>query len=209
MSCKKIISVILCLAMLFCFGACQKQSHKETSPSWMPYGLQFGMTYDEFKQQLSSCGVDAPSLKPADANASYVLERAIFPVSQDSSVWDFLGSATMKKLADEELELSISDDLWEADFAYTVSMPAFYFSFNQNKQLYEFCCIWGCMTDDLPSAVMPEIINNYNTKLGLDGKVSTYFGEWNTNAHRVSIEYSANDEMMILVHHCIEYNLDS
>lgn len=207
MSCKKIISVVLCLAMLLCFSACQKQESKESSPCWMPYDLQFGMTYDAFAEQLSSCGIEAPELEAADTNASYVLESAIFPALQDSSTWGFLNSTTMKKLAEEEIE--ISEELWEADFAYAVSMPAFYFSFNQNKQLYEFCCIWGCMTDDLPSAVIPEIINNYNTKLGVDGKTSAYFGEWNTNAHKVSIEYSASDEMMLLVHHCIEYDLDS
>lgn len=206
MNCKKIISVVLCLATLLCFCSCQKQESKESSPCWIPYDLQFGMTYDEFAKQLSACGIDAPALKAADANASYVLEYAIFPVLQDSSIWDFLNSATMKKLAEEELE--ISEELWKADIAYTVSKPAFYFSFNQNKQLYEFYCIWGCMTDDLPSSVIPEIINTYNTKLGVDGKTSTYFGEWSTNAHKVSIEYSASDEMMLLAHHCIEYNLD-
>lgn len=62
MNYKKLISFIVCMVILFSFSACQTQpseqqpseqpQSKEDTQCWMPYGLKFGMTYDEFSQQL-------------------------------------------------------------------------------------------------------------------------------------------------------------
>ena len=209
MNYKKLLSVILCFVMLFSFSACQEQTSVKDDQSWMPFGLQFGMTYDEFSKQLSSHGIDAPALVSADANAGYVTDGVVSLDLADSTVWEFLDSKMLKKLAEEDIEISDDVDLGLVDLNYEYSSPAVYFSFNQNQQLYEFYCIWTCMAEVFPLHVIPEIITNYNTKLNMTGITSEYSGEWKTDEHGVSITYSEENSQMILSHHCFKFDLDS
>ena len=206
---KKHTSMILCVVVLFSLSACRKQENVKDSRQWMPFGLEFGMTYDEFSQQLSEAGVAVPALSPADANVGFVTDAVKVDVN-DGSVWDFLGSPTMKKLASEE-EIDTSDVvLWFAKAEYTESEPRMYFSFNQDQKLYEFYCFWETgLLGNLPSCVIPEIITNYNSKLGVAQSTTDSSGAWNNNEHSVSIAYHSEDYRMALVHHCITYNLDS
>ena len=208
MNSRKLISIILCIVVLFSFSACQKLENVKDSRQWMPFGLEFGMTYDEFSRQLSKAGVAVPALKPADANVGFVTDAVKVDLN-DGTVWDFLGSPTMKKLAAEEIDAS-DYLLWMADAEYTNSNPTMYFSFNQNQKLYEFYCFWETgLLGNLPSCVIPEIITNYNSKLGVAQSTFDSFGAWNTNEHSVSIAYHSADYRMALVHHCLTYNLDS
>lgn len=219
MNYKKLISFIVCMVILFSFSACQTQpseqqpseqpQSKEDTQCWMPYGLKFGMTYDEFSQQLTKMGIPVPALSPADSNAGFVAE-SIHPDLNDSSVWEFLESPALKKLADEEPDETADDfDFRFANLDYTYSDPAFYFSFNQDQKLYEFGCFWSCFTENLPSYIAPEIIANYTAKLGAAESTSDFSGTWNTKEHKVSLDYSSEDSLMILYHHCTTYNLDS
>lgn len=208
MNYRQIISIIVCIVMLFCFSACQAQTSDEDTQCWMPFGLQFGMTYDEFSKQLSSHGINVPALKPADSNAGFLTDGIDLDVN-DSTVWEFLDSPTMKKLAEEEIELMDESGLWMADSDYGSSRPTVYFSFNQDQELYEFYCFWSCYLGSFPSSVIPEIITNYNTKLGAAQSTSDSSGMWNTEEHRVSLDFISLDSRMTLVHHCYTYDLDS
>lgn len=209
MNYRQIISIIVCIVMLFSFCACQAKTSKDDTPCWMPFGLKFGMTYGQFSKQLEEYGIDTLELKPASSNAGFLTDGGISLDITDSTVWAFLDSPTMKKLAEEEIDILDESGLGSADTAYTFSGPKMYFSFNQDQELYEFYCFWTSFSDSFPSSVLPEIIDNYNNKLGVTGKTSEYSGQWDSDEHKISITYSEEDSRMILVHHCITYNLDS
>lgn len=207
MTTKQIISALICIVMLFSLCACQ--TSKEDTPCLLPFGLEFGMTYDQFAKQLKERGIDAPAITPASSNAGFFTDDGISPDINDSTVWDFLNSPTMKKLAEEEIDILDESGLGYADSIYTYSSPEIFFSFNQDRELYEFYCVWTSISTAFPSSVIPEIIDNYNNKLGIVGQTAEYAGHWNSNDHRVSITYNDEDFLMVLVHHCVTYNLDS
>ena len=207
MKSRQTLVIVVCIIMLFYLSACRTQTSDENALCWMPYNLRFGMTYDEFSEQLAIHGVDVPVLKPAQSNAGFVTDGIEVDVN-DSSVWDFLDSPTMKKLADEEIDLLDESGLGMADIDYNNSKPKLYFSFNQNKELYEFYCFWTS-TGIFTSSVMPEIIANYNSKLGTAIGTLEFSGKWDTDEHGVSVAYISQDCRMTLVHHCKTYNLDS
>ncbi len=101
---KKIVAVLLVvLSITILFSGC---SEKEV---WLPYELEFGMTYNEAKEVFG----DIPELKEATANDGYLTENY--------------------SLEDEEINKYF-------EFLKASSFPSYAFSFNENKELYEFYC---------------------------------------------------------------------
>ena len=95
--CLLVITVII----ITCFAGCGKKEN------WMPYELQFGMTYEEAKELFK----DMPELEKASSNDGYLTKNYSLGEEEINGYFDFLKPA---------------------------SFPTYAFSFNENKELYEF-----------------------------------------------------------------------
>ena len=83
---KKLVALLLVTVfMLTCLAGCGKKE------SWMPYELEFGMTYDEAKEAFA----DMPALEAAEANDGYITEKAYTLEGEDiNAYFDFLKASS-------------------------------------------------------------------------------------------------------------------
>ena len=94
---KRVCSVLLVLCLMLSFTACGETAEPEESGIALPFGLKFGMTYDEFAAKLSENGLTAAPLKPASNNDGY------FPDGVESDDLWVYGLADLAAIANENL----------------------------------------------------------------------------------------------------------
>lgn len=213
---KKTICLLLALVLCVSLCACGDSKTKEED-LWLPYGLEFGMSYDAFAKQLKKEGMTAPSIAPADANEGYFSDGLAMTLT-DGEAWAFLGSPSLKTMAEEKVEYdteSNNGELFFADGIYDHCDPTLYFSFNQDKELYEcYVMLEELNSDNIASLVIPEIIEHYNNRFFTNGKKSELYGAWESDEMAAYVEFTetedvfeANTTMVVL--HCFTYDLDS
>lgn len=142
---KKLLALVLALASitaLMC--ACNKKEENSTETTeaeekivWMPFDLEFGMSYDEAKE----VNADMPDLKDADANDGYFCGTQ----KGDSTVCDLVGLTETPILA-----------------------PQLSYSFNENKELYEYYFIVTYYDEGDAENAFNDCIDYYTELLGAD-----------------------------------------
>ena len=171
---KKILCTLLTLILLFSYSGCSREKQSAGSKhadnvtqavDWMPFGLEFGMTYNEFASKLKSAGIAVSALKRADANAGYVVD-GIFLDTKDPSHWEFLHSKMISTLAESDDHDDISFTFYDGKFDYL--SPKVYFSFNQQEELYEFYFAWSFFVadDEFAQLFVSDVITAYDAKFG-------------------------------------------
>ncbi len=191
---KKIISVllvVLSIAVLFC-GCGEKEENKiedkekvneavKEENEFLPYGFEFGMTYDEAKKSHK----DIPELEDATANNGYYCGI------------EFDDEAYIKMF-----ELSEGDPYLE-----DIAVSSFSYSFNENKKLYEFYTI-ATMTDaDKALQHLVQLAEYFNEKTGVEGDdrddLSDGEAVWETDDNIISIsgqETESGAQIITIVH---------
>lgn len=206
-------AMCLLLALVLCLSLCACRKEKTV---WLPYGLEFGMSYDAFVKLLKEQGMTAPAIAPADANDGYFSDGLKMTLT-DGDAWEFLGSPSLKTMAQEEVEYDTDSEnfaLFMADGKYDLCNPMLYFSFNQDKELYEcYVSFEEFSSNDIASLVIPEIIEYYNDRFFTNGKKSELYGVWNSDEMAASVEFIEGEDvfeanMTMVTLHCIDYDLD-
>ena len=120
MKLKKLLGFLLAMTMIVALlSACgSKESKSPKADSMLPYGLKFGMSYE--KAQSTCKGF--PSISNASVNEGYFSDRF------DPNVEDYY------------IMFGIDEDTLYNDGVLVLD-PAYYFSFNTDKELYEFYAV--------------------------------------------------------------------
>lgn len=169
----------------------------------LPFGLKFGDSFDVFTNKLKAAGLtdsDLPDLEKAQSNDGYLAKPAFIFISIDAD--DYLGYTVFG-----------SDTLASA---LPIS-SMFGFSFNQNKELYEWDWFCGDLDYDIESNIeyaLNCMIDTYNDLFGFDGTYNDEnrddnnecFGYWETDTLRATLGIS--NRMLAISFHNIEHDLN-
>lgn len=206
---KKWLSLLLALCVCLTLGACSKDNDADddtatattTAPTEeeaafaLPHGLAFGMTYDEAKAAYALL----PEIAPADANDGYF---------GTGYALDFASIDTAFGLTEETCDLLHS--------------PYTGFSFNENKELYEYYLILSpqsyYVTNVSEESAAEQALDEIYTALDekLDGEVTeseTDTGitvKWDSDSlvTELYLTWDEDDNFQImLVMHCKTYEL--
>ena len=163
----------------------------------LPFGLKFGDSYEEFADKLKKAGLsdaEIPQLEEAQNNNGYVALPQFY----------FLGVK-----ADDYLGYTVVG----SDISKSPATMRFAFSFNQNKELYEWYWFGGDL--ELNEEAQVEYALNcqleaYNDVFGFDGSYSEENDEivcrWETNT--ITAELSLSNNTLSLIFHSIEHDLN-
>ena len=171
MVCLLVITVII----ITCFAGCGKKEN------WMPYELQFGMTYEAAKELFK----DMPELKKASSNDGY-LTKNYFLEGEINEYFDFLEPAFF---------------------------PSYAFSFNENKELYEFYCgnSYYFIQDDAEGStedLYNSFVDFYNEKTGITAKEKENFDGleaiWETEEVNIAVCVIKEEDRYII--YCVVHN---
>jgi len=116
---KRIIALMLALVLCLTLAACGGGETATKDDELLPFGLRFGMTYDEAQNKHENLS----ALNEATSNDGYLSEVMEFEYEE---LAEYFSTAFN---ADQEL-YGKSEDLIFNDYLYA-------FSFNENKELYE------------------------------------------------------------------------
>lgn len=191
---KKWLALILAVAMvLCCLTACGgKEETEPTEPpeekiEWMPYGLTFGMTYDEAKAANSAM----PEIS-AQENGSYFSKR------QDVESEFIKGYYGVPENENENL-------FW------LMRAPTFYYSYNQDKELYEFYAMITVFDEDDAEAVYSHLKSYYTDKVKAEATVKDYsdatVAKWEKDG--VSVELVKEADLISVIMHDYNHDLDA
>lgn len=174
---KRIVCLlVITLIIITCFAGCGKKEN------WMPYELEFGMTYETAKEFFN----DIPELQEASANDGYLTKNYSLEKEEVNGYFDFLKPA---------------------------SFPSYAFSFNENKELYEFYCgnSFNFMQDDAEGSA-EELYNSfvdfYNEKTGITAKEKEnddgLEAVWETEKVNISVCVTKTEEYYFI--YCVVHN---
>lgn len=193
---------VLLLAVLFlmcCFTGCgsgeepvgeQQEQQKETGVQWMPYGLTFGMTYDEAKAKNS----EMPEIAPAKANDGYFSEAQ----------WVAPEFATDYFCVAEE-----DADTW------SLVTTQFHYSFNQSKELYEFYVMVLPETEGRAETVYNDLGRYYSELIGTPSETAeredALKAVWKKDGISIELMLDATDSspLVYAILHDENHDLDS
>ena len=205
---KKVLAIFASCCILFALAACNGASENETLPAadsettiaeesevWLPFGLQFGQSYDAFAETIEAQGLEAPALRPANSNSGYLTEHI--------------------HLLSSEAETYLGYEVFPAADAHDIidDTCGFGFSFNQNEELYEWYWTNDALFRDADDVVQ-SMISTYNEKFGFDGTVNDGTGicaEWMTEslAAQIVLDQDENGNALVtLIFHSFEYDLN-
>ena len=176
---KRIIAVLLSvLCVLSLLAGCSSKGEVKEENKFLPYGLEFGMTYDEAKKAHK----DIPELEDATANTGY-----------------FCGVEFDDETYVNMFELSEGDPYLEG-----IAVSSFSYSFNEDKKLYEFYTI-ATMTDvDKALEHLQQLAEYFNEKTGIEGDdLSDGEATWETDDNTISIsgrETESGAQIITVVH---------
>lgn len=208
---KRVFSVLLTLCLMVTFTACGGEETPAPAPEEpagiaLPFGLSFGMTETDFAAKLTAAGLTAPAVEPASNNTGYFSDGVELPL-EDPTVWEFLGSDTLKTVASKDLPAT--DPLYKHKaIGFAISSPTLYASFNQDKELYEIYVGWNFINDEFAQMVFSDVAETYNAFFGTDGKVDAVTGNWENEKYGVSFQ-NTDDITYLLVIHDKAHNLDA
>lgn len=197
---KKLLSILLCLSMLFMFSACGKEKtekKEEAKPEiqYLPYSLEFGMTYDQAKEALK----DFPAINPASSNDGYASDRF---APEFSAYEDFFAVDS-----DKLYESAINGDGLVYD-------PGYFFSFNESKKLYEFCVMTNIYkSESSVEYLLNHYIDFFTEKTGKEptenenGDSITATFETDNLIIEIHAEANGSDYLIYVLMHNTEYEL--
>lgn len=206
---KRILAFLVSCSMMFALGACSGPKEDGTQPgnsqptlaenaeNWLPFGLQFGQSYDEFAEAVTSSSLEVPALEPAESNNGYVTEGLYLSNVAAESFLDY--GVYCAATGDKTME-----DQWDS----------FYFSFNQDQELYEWYWMTTTSARDTDD-VIEAMIATYNEKFGFDGTVndsSDVCAIWESERLAANIQTNTSQngtDIVTLVIHSFEYDLNS
>lgn len=201
---RKLISILLMsvLIMGICCGCGSDDnaaSGKKEEIEWMPNGLKFGMTYDEAK----SIHPEIPELDEAKANDGYFCR---FEYPDNETAMKYFGFDTYCKYFD-------SDALHRTEYHLGVG-PNYAYSFNQDKELYEFYVMYNTVYETTAEHMVNGFLTYYKALTDTDDndieKIENESGlEYQLEKDEVRIAIQFYEDMVIVVLHNTEYNLDS
>lgn len=194
MKLNRFITFILSFVLILTFTACGQKDQKTEETVLLPFGLQFGQSYDEFSETIKANYFET-TLSPAEANNGYVTDHIYLTSIAAESFLDY-----------EVFHTSSNNTLEDAD------MDSFYFSFNQDKELYEWYWLNEAVTRDAEE-IVNSMIETYNKYFGFDGKTDdpSLPAVWETEklaANILKTESNGKDIIGFIVH-SFEYDLDS
>lgn len=162
----------------------------------LPFGLKFGDSFDIFINKLKAAGLtdnELPQLENAQNNDGYVAKPALTFISSHAD--GYLGYTV---IGSDPLSIPFSS--------------MFAFSFNQNKELYEWYWFCGDLDSDMESSVeyvLNCMLNTYNGVFGFEGSYSETNDEidciWETDTIAAELSLRGN---LALVFHSIEHDLN-
>ena len=193
---KKVLAALLGVLMVFTVTACGSDA------GWLPYGLEFGQSYEDFCAVLVENGIREPALKPASSNNGYLTD--IIYENGNVLEWDFLHAETLTSFANCE------DAYERLDYAF--ANPGIAFSFNQKKELYEMYCLFEDLgSNDFLETIGAEIVAHFNEQFGYDGRVSTNNDGLNAlwKNENVVVETVKTESNFTVIFHSYDYDLDS
>lgn len=219
MKTKRILALTVCLVTTLAITACGKSEGSESESqvssgsnqlnvsnaeaenskldNCLPFGLKFGDPYEKFANKLKEAGLsdaEIPQLEKAQNNNRYVGLPQLYFISVNAD--DYLGYTT------------VGSDV--------LKLPAtmrFAFSFNQDKELYEWYWFGGNL--ELNDEAQVEYVLNcqidtYNDAFGFEGSYSETNDEivciWETDT--IGAELSLRNNILVLVFHSIEHDLN-
>ncbi|MBQ3202534.1 MAG: hypothetical protein IJB36_02695 [Clostridia bacterium] len=207
---KKVVSLLLVLCLLLGLTACgnepvetedtptEKKTTTTTAPEEtdiaLPFGLKFGMSYDEFAAKLSENGLTANPLKPATDQPGYKPDVMPLP-TDDPSIWKFTGSKLLQNLSGKEYHLTADEEestLFMHQLIYRNSTPCVYAFFNQKKELSQFGFI-GLYTNEkfetatqyFIKALAADITPYYDAFFGIGGELNDCTSYWENDKYSV------------------------
>ncbi len=184
-----VAGLIVGVMYIFMGGSGKSQTTKYSGPEGaMPYGLRFGMSYEEVVQQLQEPGYQVSDLKPkVDASGYYV-----DAIKDDG------------KTADAQLGL-------QAQYPDPENMgnraTAYYLRFSLDQKLCEFSWVNTVRKEADAEALLQSLGNDYIPQFGIaryqEGEASF---TWEDKKVKVTIVYDAEGNTMTLTVH--DYTCD-
>lgn len=216
---KKIISILLMSVLIIgiCCGCGSDNdtsgkndaSGKKEEIEWMPNRLKFGMTYDKAK----AVHPEIPELKFATANDGYFCGGE-YP--DGDTVLKYFSFDTYCEYFNDDK--SAASHRVKGHYAQT---PQYCYSFNQNKELYEFYVNYWCYNETSAEHLLNGFLTYYLALTGTDEneieKVENYPElkcRWEKDGVRISIllyepkRYDGQFSLQVLLHNT-EYDLNS
>ena len=191
---KKWFALLLAVVMvLCCLTACGgKEETEPTEPpeekiEWMPYGLTFGMTYAEAKAANS----EMPEISLQE-NGSYFSKR------QGVEAEFIKGYYGVPANEDERL-------FW------LMRAPAFFYNYNQDKELYEFYAMITAFDADDAEVVHSHLKSYYTDLIKTEATVTEYsdatVAKWEKDG--VTVELAKEEDRISVIVHDSNNDLDA
>ena len=163
----------------------------------LPFALEFGDSYEEFANKLKKAGLsdtEIPQLEKAQNNDGYVaLPQFYFSAGNTD---DYLGYTAV---GSDALNLPL--------------LMRFAFSFNQNKELYEWYWFGGDIELDGEARVeyvLNCMLDTYNDLFGFEGSYTETDDKivctWETDT--IIAELSLSNNILVIVFHSNKYDLN-
>ncbi len=152
---KKLIALILVLVLSLSLAACGGGETATKDDELLPFGLRFGMTYDEVKEVCEAL----PELTPATANDGYITGTVEF---ETEDIEAYL--ADVFKADSEMLYGNIEDG--------AADTPAYAFSYNENKELYELYLFMSFMGESKSEYFFNHFCDFFDERLGTEAEIN-------------------------------------
>lgn len=211
---KKLISILLMSVLIIgiccgCGSDDNDASGKKEEIEWMPNGLKFGMTYDKAK----AVHPEMPELEEATANDGYFCGSE-YP--DGDTVLKYFGFDTYCEYFNDDASAA-SHRLKD----HFVGDPRYCYSFNQDKELYEFYVIYRCCNQASAEHMLNGFLTYYLALTDTDyndieeiENDSELVCRWEKDGVRISINLFEDEDYdgafdFVAVLHNTEYDLNS
>ena len=211
---KKLISILLMSVLIIgiccgCGSDDNAASGKKEEIEWMPNGLKFGMTYDKAK----AVHPEIPELEDATANDGYFCGSE-YPAGD--TVLKYFGFDTYCEYFNDDASATshrVKD--------HFVGAHSYSYSFNQDKELYEFYVTYRCFNEASAEHMLNGFLTYYLALTDTDDKDieeiendSELVCRWEKDGVRISINLFEDEDVdgsfdCVAVLHNTEYDLNS
>lgn len=181
---KKFLSVLLGMILVLNLTAC---TDSKESLLQFPYGLEFGMSYDELCDALTDNGFEAPHLDESTYHNGF--ETLYISETETTNFdWEFLHSKSL-------VESPKIDSTEYLDF-----------ELNENKEMYAFTCHFiGGLDESVLNEIKAYFNENFNVVNTNDKHSFISIAEWENEEMYISMYDHAG---IMFEFHSFEYDMD-